>query len=536
MKTLRKVVLPVLALVMLACITFGGAVASANPAPGETSSNVYFGDGFFCLHPHLLQPGVYGSAEMTAVPSTEYTGHTQDELDMFAAYIMLQMDYYYATGGENGGVVINNNDIQALIWNMLCTDSTHMKYEFHLSYGLDNAQVAVRKPIRKAYDAYVRANVGKVRGDYTMTIWVSSDPAYQDILELRLLEKHGTPTMEKKVLDRNDTVNTFDEAMGWQDGADYDIGDVVPFQITATLSDMPNFKEYYLEFWDEMEHLTYVENSLKVEMDGKDVTSSFVFEKETTGFKTNMRIYCDNILPLGAKKGSKFVVTYTATLNQDAIIGNPGNPNTAKLIYTRSSGSADKGITKPDTVKVFTYRLIADKVDSDLRPLTGAAFKLSKLVKKDDGTQEYVTVAVIGATETMVDGKLVYTLTEPNRTEFVWNGIDDGSYKIEEVVTPVGYNTMEPIEFWVKAEHDHKAEDPRLYYASSSYEFENAYLLEDGYRIFEFDGDFKTPIVNQFGAVLPSTGGAGTKLIYIAGSILALGAGVVLIAKKRIGA
>lgn len=547
MRTLKRVMMAMLAFVMMATFALGGVKAKANPAPGETTDTVYFGDGFFCLHPHKERPSAFHPIEMEAVPSTEYAGYPQETLDQFAALIMLQMDYYYATGGEDGGVVINNTDLQAIIWNIVCEKPEDKNYQRHLSWGSTNdAEYIALKAKRLAYYEYVLDHLDEVRDEYTMTIWVSSNPEYQDILELRLLEKHGIPTMEKKVLDRNDTDNTYDAAIGWQDAADYDIGDVVPFQLTATLSNMPKFNKYYLEFVDTMQHLTFVEDSLTVTLDGEDVTDSFTFEKEREEDSpvTNMRIYCENILPLGAVEGSQFVVNYSATLDEDAVIGNPGNPNTAKLIYTRSSGIADRGETAPDTVKVFTYRLTANKVDPDENPMTGAAFKLSKLMESG----EYVTVAVIGATETIVDGKPVYTLTDDDRTEFVWTGIDDGTYKLEEVVTPVGYNTMETVVFWVKGAHDHKAEDPKLHYVNSNYAgFDNFMSAEwlptvgiedndvTGFVGLE-TGEMIATIVNQPGSILPETGGAGTKLFYLVGSMMALGAGVVLITRKRMGA
>ncbi len=541
MKKTRKILVSVIALAVMLTLCFGAVMVKAETPAGTTSNTVYFSDGFFCLHPHLKQQGPYDKVEMVAVPADQYTGYPKATLDMFAAFIMLQMDYYYATGGENGGVVINNNDIQALIWNHVCTEQDHIKVQYHLQRG-NQAEAIANKQKRLAYLNYVNAHKDEVVDNYTMTIWVSKDPAFQDLLEVRLVEKHGAPTMEKKVQDKNDTDNTGDAAFGWQDGADYDIGDEVPFQLTATLSDMPSFSSYYLEFVDHMEHLTMVEGSLKVTLDGEDVTDHFTVTKSTSGYATDLKVTCENILPLGAKKNSKIVMTYSATLNEDAVVGNPGNSNEAYLVYTRSSGTADKGTTLPDKVKVFTYRLTANKVDPENEALEGAAFKLSK--KLEDGT--YQTVAVIGATEN-ADG--TYTASEDKVTIFVWNGIDDGTYKLEEVVTPVGYNTMEPIEFWIKAEHDHHAEDPHLYYLNSNYDgFKSFYPPEfwgimgievkddlTGYVSLE-EGDMITNIVNQPGSVLPSTGGMGTKIFYALGTVLVLAAGVLLVTKRRVSA
>lgn len=569
MKKISKNLLHIFAFVFLMSIVLGATTIKAETPAGTTTDTVYFGDGFFCLHPHRTQQGAYDKVKMIAVSSEEYEEYPKETLDKFAAFIMLQMDYYYSTGGENGGIVINNDDIQALIWNEVCTNSDHIKSQYHLQRGSNDESITLKEK-RQKYLKYVNENKSKVEGNYTMTIWVSQDPKYQDILELRLLEKHGTPTMEKKVLDKNDTDNTEDKAIGWQDGADYDIGDEVPFQITATLSEMPNFSSYYLEFVDHMEHFTMVESEgkldLKVTLDGKDVTDYFTVTKTTSGSTTDLHVVCENILSLGAKKSSKVVLSYSATLNEDAIVGNPGNPNEAYLVYTRSSGTADKGTTKPDRVKVFTYILTANKVEPDgvdkdgnpkTKALKGAAFKLSK--KMADGT--YKTVAVIGATENE-DGS--YTKSQEDSTIFEWKGIDDGTYKLEEVITPNGYNTMKPIEFWLKAEHDHKAEDPHLYFINSNYDGFNDSIPAEYLGFFIGDGDddatsfdeivppelnididgfvvmapetLSTDIVNVSGAILPSTGGTGTKLFYILGSMFVLAAGVLLVARKRVKA
>ena len=542
-KFTRTALLAVIAvLISIVCM----ATVSNAVAPGTVSTTVYFGDGFFCLHPDLAQPGAFGDpVEMTAVPLEEYTGYPKATIDIIAGYIMLQSDYYYYTGGESGGVVINNDDLQALIWNLVCTNPTHMSYSYHLQYVTDheltNPEIIALKARRNAYNSYVLSHLDEVHDNYTLTIWVSpgtvaaGTKVYQDILELGLLEKHGVPSMEKKVLDRNDTDNTYDTLIGWQDAADHDIGDTVPFRLIATLRDMPSFSKYYLEFVDHMEHFDLIADSIRVYIDGNDVTDSFEIEKVVSGYTTDINVRCENILPLGAVNGSEVIMEYSAVLREDAIIGPDGNPNTAHLVYTRTSGTADKGETPPDTVKVFTYELIINKVKPDDSPLTGAAFKLSK--KNPDSS--YTEIGTLGANETSPG---VYELTGENLTQFVWTGIDDGVYKLEEVVVPDGYNKMDDIEFLIEAVHDHTADSPHLYYLRTDYDnFDGFYDVElmgmyahfpagtTGYvDIMDKEGII-THIVNKPGSVLPSTGGNGTTVFYVIGIVVVLISGAAII-------
>lgn len=537
MKNTKKFMLSIMSLLLVIFLFIGGSVPvkadDAQPDDGshmwhETEADVALVPGFYCLHPHKSTPTPYDPVHMIGTPSTEYNGYSQDTLKQVAAAVILRGEYYRETEK-----FVDDGSLQSVIWAIVCKRSECIMREggnLHLN-GRDLA---------KEYYAYVMANYSSLsEDDYTMTIWVSTKPDYQDILEARLVEKHGVPSVEKKVMDTNDTDNTGDAATGWQDSADYDIGDTIPFQITATLRDMPNFNNYYLEFVDHMEHMTIVPGSIKVELDGKPVTDSFTIEKKTEGYSTDLSIKCENILPLGAADGSNVVVTYQATLNEDAKIGSEGNPNDVYLVYTRSSGTADKGETPKDRVKVFTYLMVVDKVDSEGTKLQGAAFKLSK--KQADGT--FKTVAVIGAEEN-ADGS--YTLTDGNLDRFEWKGIDDGTYKLEEVVTPRGYNTIEPIEFWVKATHDPSSEDSRLDNVNSNYAGFDGFIPAEYLEQFEITipnaegyygiqtGELTTKITNISGAVLPTTGGMGTKIIYIAGALMVLAAGVLLVARRRV--
>ena len=114
-------------------------------------------------------------------------------------------------------------------------------------------------------------------------------------------------------------------------------------------------------------------------------------------------------------------------------------------------------------------------------------------------------------------------------TTFTWSGLDDGDYKLVETTTPAGYNTIADIVFTITAGHVDGA-SPSLSTLSGD--------VTSGTATFTADvtaGSLTTNVVNQSGATLPETGGIGTTIFYVVGGILVIGAGVVLVTKKRMG-
>ncbi|WP_234916601.1 isopeptide-forming domain-containing fimbrial protein, partial [Streptococcus equinus] len=156
----------------------------------------------------------------------------------------------------------------------------------------------------------------------------------------------------------------------WQDSADYDFDDSVPFQLTATLpSNFDSYETYYFEITDSLsDGLTYNKDAKIYLVNGNqkdDVTKAFTVETaDGLHFKiANLKTVS------GVTASSKIVVEYTATLNKNAVIGKVGNPNTAKLIYSNnpnSQGTAGSTTETPeDTVIVFTYKVVVNKVDEN---------------------------------------------------------------------------------------------------------------------------------------------------------------------------
>ena len=350
--------------------------------------------------------------------------------------------------------------------------------------------------------------------------------------------KSSVPTVEKKVKDINDSTDT--TKTDWQDSADYDIGDSIPFQLKATLANnVSSYTTYKVVFHDTLSKgLTY-NNDAKVNIDGTETNGFTVTATVNADGTTTLTVSCDDVKALGAGNESVITVEYTANLNANAVIGSAGNPNKVYLEYSNNpnkseEGNNETGKTPEDTVIVFTYKTIINKVtknpDYDPKvegskeyiPLPNAEFTLEKKILGDNLATEKVETEY---------WKAITVVKNDKGTTFTFSGLDDGQYKLTETKTPAGYNTIDPIEFTVTAEHDVLSDNPALTSLSG-----NATTGELTFTSKTAEGSLSADVVNKAGATLPETGGIGTTIFYVLGSVLLVGAAVLLITKKRMSA
>lgn len=348
--------------------------------------------------------------------------------------------------------------------------------------------------------------------------------------------KSDVPSFEKKIKDTNDTEGT---TTGWQDSADYDIGDNVPFKLEGTVAaNYAQYKQYYFAFHDnEEEGLSFNKDSVRVYVDNTEITEGYTVVDNPADGCTFEVVFND--LMAAAEEynftvggGSKIRVEYTSKLNEKAKIGKEGNVNSASLEFSNNpnqeqGGTPDTGNTPWDNVIVFTYKVVVNKIDSSKKPLAGAAFELSKKVN-----DEYTRVALVNATQN-TEGK--YTLSNETVTKFEWKGLDDGDYMLTEVITPAGYNTIAPIKFTVNADHTITWEGENRNTILTSLTG-NAATGDITFTANDDKTELATNVVNNKGSELPTTGGMGTTIFYVVGSILVLGAAILLITKKRMSA
>ena len=327
----------------------------------------------------------------------------------------------------------------------------------------------------------------------------------------------NVPGFEKKLKDTNDTEGT---TTGWQDVADHDIGDAIPFKLEGTVpADYTEYTSYYFAFHDEEEAgLTFNSNSVKVYVDDTEIKTGFEV-KTSTNDGCSFEVVFSNLKDINAvHAGSKIRAEYTSTLNPNAVIGGNGNLNKAQLEYSnnpRDTSSKDKTVW--DNVVVFTYQVVVNKYANSVgenNKLKGAEFTLTKKLK--DSTPKVITA-----------------VKYENGVQFIFKGLDDGDYVLTETKTPEGYNTIDPITFTVAATHvtEWNGEGVRSNLITTF--TGNAASGEITFTPDKGTGELTTNVINKSGTTLPSTGGMGTTVFYVVGGGLMAVAVVLLVTKKR---
>lgn len=349
-------------------------------------------------------------------------------------------------------------------------------------------------------------------------------------------KRSGTPTAEKKLKDTNDSDGSWTD---WVDSADHDFNDEVPFKIEITLpAGIESFEKYEMIVHD-------------VQSAGLDTPYGFVVTNITTNKKlTADSDYSIDLAPehTDAVKGkctfevnfpdaNKFghegdviTIEYFAKLNEDAVIGTPGNPNDMQLEYSNKSetGEITKEKTPWDTVIVFTYKTIINKVKEDeTTPLDGATFELYKKYATD-GDVEWRSIKVVKV--------------EGNDHTFNFEGLDDGDYLLKETEAPAGYNPIKDVYFTITAVHtdDNTTNPLKLTSLSGGVTADTdsgeITLTAGKDESQELNGELSANVVNKKGVELPSTGGIGTTIFYVVGSMMMLAAAVLLITRKKMSA
>ena len=298
------------------------------------------------------------------------------------------------------------------------------------------------------------------------------------------------------------------EGNGWQDAADYNIDEVIPYKLTGTLpSNYAEYETYFYEFNDTMSAgLTFDKMSVKVTVDGTTLTAdqdySLIVHSDTNSFQVRFE-NLKAIQSVMITSTSQIVVEYKCRLNGNAVIAGNGNPNTAYLVYSNNpnqSGGGDHGKTPEDKNVVFTYKVVVNKKDEENHSLQGAQFELRKIVNDQD------------------EGTKIDTVTVTEGTKFNFKGLDAGKYKLIETVTPSGYNTIQPIIFTIEATYDEESDDPQLTSLTGQTEGEIVFIRKTEER----EDSLSTDVINKKGIQLPETGGMGRYLIYTLGTIFVL--------------
>lgn len=310
-------------------------------------------------------------------------------------------------------------------------------------------------------------------------------------------EKNEVPSVEKKIIDNEKGEVDFNSA---------NIGDTVTYKITINVK--PGAENYILH--DQMNsHLefhkivqiydddTTPNNSMTnsdykyVENPGDDCTFHIELTKDYLTRKADL---------INKKVVTTITFIYSATVADSAIVNQP-MLNTAWLTY-----GDNKESNKPET-KTYTFGIPVFKhtgTGNDKQALAGAEFKLYT----DVDCTKALTFTKNNADKYRYDAASTNaTLTSLNDGRINIEGIKEGTYYLKETKAPEGYNLLKEVKQIVIGE--------------------DGKITMDGNVVTQVD------VQNVSGSLLPSTGGMGTTIFYIAGALLVLISGVVLIAKKR---
>lgn len=317
-------------------------------------------------------------------------------------------------------------------------------------------------------------------------------------------EKNTQPTVEKKVLEDSDN--------NWYSSNDAEIGQKVNFKTVITVG--KGAQSYILH--DTMSAGLSFNNDIAVTVDDTAVPASDYTVSTSTTDSCTFEIAFDNGYISTLTEGTEIVVTYSATVNTNAVIAGDGNTNTTKVEYGDENYTTE-GITTTYLWNMNIFKYTGESAESG-DALKGAKFIIvnadkNKVAVISDGTIQ--SWADISITET--DGKVTAVSRIPEGAIVVSgdngkiqvNGLDSDNYYLYEVEAPAGYNkinTLIPVT-----------------------------IAGAGSGTYDKDTANTTNIQNNTGAELPSTGGTGTTMFYVIGSILVIGAVVLMVTKKRMG-
>lgn len=346
--------------------------------------------------------------------------------------------------------------------------------------------------------SFTGLDLGYYLVDSTLGTLCSLDTTNPNVV---MQEKNEVPTNVKTV--QEDSTNNYG------DKNDADIGQTVNFKSTITAQ---AGAENYV-FHDKMSAgLTYT-GVTGITLNGTAVDASnytVVTTGLTDGCTFEVRFtqaFCDTL-----KANDQIVISYTATLNENAVIAGDGNPNTSKVSYGDSSNTK---YTPDSQTKTYTWDVDVFKYTMDGETetaLAGATFTLSKnadgsnpIALVSEGNNVY-RVAKTGETGTVTE------ITTDATGKFTIKGLDADTYYLTETQAPAGYN---------------KLAGPVTIVIGENGVVNGTTEATQGVDVVK--------VLNQSGTELPSTGGIGTTIFYVIGAALVIGAIVVLIAKKRAG-
>ncbi len=385
------------------------------------------------------------------------------------------------------------------------------------------------------------------------------------------------PTVEKKVWEDSKTGSNSGFGDAYYEAADHSIGDVIPFKLIGSIPDMSGYETYAYTFHDtqsaglsltEDPFTVYLVNDLNAGLQEQTVVPDTLYTvNRTPGNGETFTVSFADLKSISNIEDYAYVVVaYTATLNENAKIGSTeGNPNQVYLEFSNNPNGEGTGETTPQHAIVFAYSLNALKEDADdtsIR-LQDAKFvlldenKQNVAVIRYQGTSRYGTGVFLRwtalpqnyasmsltewetweAEQNFGEQEGVLLTSSPGNGAFGVQGLDEGTYQLFEVEAPAGYNKLTEavtividsnlnfIDFTGTNAADILGSDGSLTVTING---------SAGHCEFPAQGVVNVEVLNASGSTLPETGGMGTTLLYGIGGILAAGAGILLVIRRRI--
>lgn len=316
------------------------------------------------------------------------------------------------------------------------------------------------------------------------------------------------------------------------------IGDTLTFTLTSTIPDMSAYSAYTFNFKDTLSKgLTFKQvDSVKVEGANSSLTEGADYSVTTTSKtsgETLLTVAMNEFKKQQANVGKTITVTYTATLNKDAVVGGHGNTNSATIQYSNDPSNGGFGESEPSKVRVFTYGFTVDKYTGDSYPdkavrLAGAKFTLAP--KAGGEAIHFVQVNAGNATTNAVyrvakddDTVTTTTITTPENGKVDFQGLKNGEYTLTETEAPAGYNKLASA-IGVKVDGRNDGTDTTD--ATVTYDNNN------GSDYDQTASNGVIPVQNKSGAILPGTGGMGTIAFTVIG-VLVIALGVAWTLKRK---
>ena len=333
--------------------------------------------------------------------------------------------------------------------------------------------------------------------------------------------KSNYPTVVKKVNDKN--------------ADDVNIGDTVTYTLTSKVPDMTGYNSYVFNFKDTLSAgLTFKEiTSVKVGNTtinkveaGEEANDTYTLTKDGQKITITM----NNFLASNENKaGQEIKVTYTATLNKDAVTGFNPNTNKATVEYSNKPGTDNKGESEPSIVDVHTFNFTIFKYylknqnnKDDKTGLANAEFELYKandevvgdkvnIKKVEDGEYRVAT-----SEEAAAEGFKSDVIVSGNNGKVLVKGLDAGTYYLRETKAPEGYNKLlSDIKVKIAANYDETT--GKLTNYTVTYTYNN---VTNSSTSNSAETSPEVPVENKTGAQLPSTGSKGALMVTLAGIVL----------------